>query len=257
MLSFLHKIDRYFSRVFYHIESQGFLWTLVTVCTLLVAFLPLMFLFDLTMFSNVYHTPSMVFQTNLYNNLLLYSHIAFSFPALMIGPWMFHSTLRQNNLKLHRFLGKIYVIGCAYGALTVYPLAVHNQVAPLAHIGFGSMAVIWFLTTYFAYMAARHKNWVTHRRWMMRSYAMTFAFVHVNLTFKFFLDYETMNPYTMRALQSMVSWQSNLLLVELYIAATSHQGQFLGWAGFKKNLTKRFNTLDRFYWKVPVPKAKA
>ena len=252
MNTFFKKLDQFV----YDATRQGLIWNCIVAATIVVSVIPIAFLVDFTFFSNTEHTPSMAFQTHLYNNLLLYSHIAFAYPALMIGPWMFNAQFRENNLSLHRFLGKFYVVGCTYGALTVYPLAVHNVVAPVAHIGFGSMAIIWFITTYFAYMAVRNKNLAAHRRWMMRSYAMTFAFVHVNLTFKAMMDYDTMNPYTMRTMQSMVSWQMNLLIVEIYLAATTHQGKFIGMERWGKNLRKPFNSLDRFYWRV-TPKAKA
>jgi len=41
--------------------------------------------------------------------------------------------------------------------------------------GFGSLAVLWFVTGVFAYRAARERRLDHHRAWMIRNYSLTFA----------------------------------------------------------------------------------
>lgn len=244
----LKYIDQTFDKLVKYASASGLIWSLLFLGTVLVFVVPLKYLLDFSFFSNTMHTPSMATPHNWINNLLLYSHIAFSFPAIMLGIWMFNTSFRENNLTLHRKLGQIYVIGCLMGGITVIPLALNNDSILAPKIGFTMMGSIWICLTYFGYTSAIHKNYAAHRRWMMRSYAVTYAFVHVNFTYPLILPYEALGPEGVKVFMSMISWMTNLFLVEIYLAATNHQGKFWGFKRWFKTLSSRYNKLDRFYW---------
>lgn len=181
------------------------------------------------------------------NKIMLVGHIITAVPPLVLGPFLFYRPLRDKRPAIHRLMGKIYVGMCLISALLVFPLALHNSPGTIAPLGFGVMTLVWFTTTFLAYGAAINKDFVAHRRWMIRSYAVTFAFVHVNLTYKLILPpYDTMSRDTIKALQSMASWQFNLLVMELYLCATSFAGRFVGWKKFGKNLIS-LSRDDRMY----------
>lgn len=89
---------------------------------------------------------------------------------------------------------------------------------------------------------------------MMRSYAMSFAFIHVNLTYHWIGVYQFMNDaVAIKVMQSMVSWQFNLLVIEFYLAATTFKGKFVGWKKWGKNIFS-WSPEDKFFFKPP-PKA--
>ena len=189
------------------------------------------------------------------NDLLLVTHIAAAVPCIVFGPFLFYRGLVQNNPRLHRKIGTYYVYGVFYSAVTVIPLAMSkNHILP--QTGFTVMAVVWFCVTWLGFMAARNKNFVTHRRWMMRSYAMSFAFVHVNLTYHLIGIYGFMDKVSIKVMQSMVSWQFNLLVVEFYLAATTFKGKFVGWKQWGKNLSW-WAKEDRFFLWPPKKAAEA
>lgn len=210
--------------------------------------IPLLHLSNPELYSN--HEAASAFFKSLpfANNMLLVIHIAAALPAIIVGPLLFHTGFRKNWLPWHKRLGKFYVFGCWISAVSVLPLAMANYAGLVAYIGFGCMACLWLITTYFAYTAIRNKDPVAHRRWMMRSYAMTFAFVHVNLTYPLFLPYGLLTTGGIKAFQSMVSWLFNLMVVELYLDGTNTAGRFLGWKKWLKNIFK-INKDDRFYFK--------
>src|SRR5579872_1753948 len=54
---------------------------------------------------------------------LLIPHTLCGITALLAGPLQFSSRLRQRHLKLHRVLGRIYIISVFIGALTGIGLA--------------------------------------------------------------------------------------------------------------------------------------
>lgn len=171
------------------------------------------------------------------NNILLWGHVFFAVPALLLGPWLFWSRFRTRFPAWHRNFGKVYVICCLISAATSLPLGLGNSVGVIPRVGFSMLAVCWFFFTYTAYLAARKRDFTAHRRWMMRSYACTYAFVNVKIyaLSMLFYGFET-ELWLLQTLQSCVSWTTNLLIVEIYLAATTFAGDYAGQKIFLKNL---------------------
>jgi uncharacterized membrane protein len=104
---------------------------------------------------------------------LLIPHILAGTFALLIGPINFSSRIRQRHLKLHRVLGRIYVISVFVGASTGVALAFGRPGFP----GTSGQAAAWIVCTTAAFITARNRQIIQHRQWMARSYAVTFTFV--------------------------------------------------------------------------------
>ena len=104
---------------------------------------------------------------------LLIPHTLAGIFALLIGPINFSSRIRQQHLKLHRVLGRIYVISVFIGAATGVALANGRPGFP----GTCGQAAAWVVCTTAAFLTARNRQIVQHRQWMIRSYAVTFTFV--------------------------------------------------------------------------------
>jgi uncharacterized membrane protein len=104
---------------------------------------------------------------------LLIPHTLSGVIALLIGPMQFSSRLRQRHLKLHRVLGRIYVISVLIGAATGVSLAAGRPGMP----GTSMQAAAWVVCTTAAFITARNRQIIQHRQWMARSYAVTFTFV--------------------------------------------------------------------------------
>lgn len=184
------------------------------------------------------------------NDILLVSHMMAALPCIIIGPFLFYRGLQKANPKLHRTLGKAYVYGVLYSAVTVIPLAM-SKANVIPQTGFTVMAVLWFCVTWLGFMAARNKDFIAHRRWMMRSYAMSFAFVHVNLTYHLIGVYDgALDPVSIKVMQSMVSWLFNLFVVEIYLSTTTFKGKFVGWTQLMKNIFW-WQSEDKFFLRPP------
>jgi uncharacterized membrane protein len=104
---------------------------------------------------------------------LLIPHTLAGIFALLIGPINFSSRIRQRHLKLHRVLGRIYVISVFVGAATGVALATGRPGFP----GTCGQAAAWIVCTTAAFITARNRQIIQHRQWMIRSYAVTFTFV--------------------------------------------------------------------------------
>ena len=104
---------------------------------------------------------------------LLIPHVLFGTIALLSGPLQFSSRFRESHMKLHRILGRVYVLSVFIGAFTGIALAVGRPGLP----GTSMQAAAWMVCTTAAFMTARNRQITQHRQWMARSYAVTFTFV--------------------------------------------------------------------------------
>jgi len=99
---------------------------------------------------------------------LLIPHTLSGVIALLAGPVQFSSRFRQRHLTLHRVLGRIYVISVFIGAVSAGRPGMPGTCV---------QAGAWVVCTTAAVIAARNRQIVRHRQWMVRSYAVTFTFV--------------------------------------------------------------------------------
>jgi uncharacterized membrane protein len=113
--------------------------------------------------------------------IILRAHIVTACLALMAGPCGFSKRLLRRNRKLHRTIGKVYVISVAVSCLTacfLVPNVTGGFVSKLAFVG---LIALWAMSTYLAYRRIRQKNVAAHRAWMIRSYSMTLANMTLHL----------------------------------------------------------------------------
>ena len=108
-------------------------------------------------------------------------HLAGAAVALAVGPFQLNSRLRMRFLSVHRWMGRSYVVGVLLGGLGGLMLATIAQTGLPARVGFGLLAVLWLTATAMAYRHIRARNQPAHRRWMTRSYALTFAAVMLRI----------------------------------------------------------------------------
>jgi uncharacterized membrane protein len=104
---------------------------------------------------------------------LLIPHTLAGIFALLAGPLQFSSRFRERHLKVHRVLGRLYVIAVFIGAFTGIALATGRPGLP----GTSMQAAAWIVCTTAAFITVRNRHIIQHRQWMARSYAVTFTFV--------------------------------------------------------------------------------
>ncbi|SCG72503.1 DUF2306 domain-containing protein [Micromonospora humi] len=109
---------------------------------------------------------------------LLVAHIVFGSVALLAGCFQVWPWFRRRWPAAHRWTGRAYLFG------GVFPAGVAVLgVAPLSSTGFVSqvgntvLAVLWLATAVAGYRTARRRRFAEHRRWMVRSFALTLSIV--------------------------------------------------------------------------------
>lgn len=105
------------------------------------------------------------------NKWWLVGHLLGGSLALIIGPFQFSTPFRNKFIKLHRNLGKVFIIAIILGALSALYMSVY--VAPQENISWSIslfvMAVVWLASVLMAYRAIRLKRIQQHKEWMIRA----------------------------------------------------------------------------------------
>ncbi|WP_433512656.1 DUF2306 domain-containing protein [Nonomuraea sp. CA-143628] len=107
---------------------------------------------------------------------VLVGHIFTAAVALVLGPLQFIPQVRARR-RIHRTLGRVYLLaGVLPSAVATIPVALWSG-RLMTQIGLTTAAVLWLITGGLAYRAARRRDFISHRNWMMRNYALTFLAV--------------------------------------------------------------------------------
>lgn len=166
--------------------------------------------------------------------LAFYLHIAFAGLALLVGPLQFVSRWRRRAPRLHRVLGRVYLVGVGVGALTGFVISTASSVAFLGFFGFGTLAVLWAWTGWKAYRAIRAGRVAEHQAWMIRCFALTYAAVTLRLWVGILVAVQT--PFagpdadpgvlfeTAYAPVAFLCWLPNIVVAEWLIARRNLPG---------------------------------
>jgi uncharacterized membrane protein len=143
----------------------------------------------------------------------IYWHVFPSLLALTLGPFQFWAVLRQGRPALHRFLGRVYLLGVLAGGVGGLYMAQFAFGGAPTRIGFALLASLWLLFAFLAYRAIRARDIRRHRAWMVRTFALTFAAVtlrlYLGLAFALGMSFEQFYPWL-----AWLSWVPNLLVAE-------------------------------------------
>jgi uncharacterized membrane protein len=101
-------------------------------------------------------------------------HASMSVLALLIGAAQLSKALRAARPRLHRWLGRIYVGLVIPSAASSLVLAPRVDTLGLPFI-MSLMGVLWLTFTIVGVVAIYRRDVAAHRRWMLRSYALTFG----------------------------------------------------------------------------------
>ena len=143
------------------------------------------------------------------------AHVGGGVTALILGP--FQLVTRQGFRRWwHRPAGKVYVLACLTGAVAGLWLALYTTAGPIATAGFGGLSVAWFMTTALGWREVMNGRIAQHRRWMIRSVALTYAAVTLRILIP--LGYMTgADPDDAYRAISFLCWIPNLLAAELWL----------------------------------------
>ncbi len=153
------------------IKSTAQVLALVGIVTLAVAFVFKYVLFYYR------HYDAASFDTYWPRRTWLFLHINGGTLALLMGPWQFWSGLRRRSMQVHRWTGRLFLLGVAAGVTGAVGMALTAVGVWAFEVALMGLATSWLVTTAFAYYTIRKGLVALHKEWMIRAYVVTFAFV--------------------------------------------------------------------------------
>lgn len=160
--------------------------------------------------------------------LAFYAHIVGGGLALVLGPLQFWRGLRTRHPRVHRWTGRSYLVAVGIAGLAGLVIAPVNDAGLVGLVGFGALGVLWLVTGWLGYRAIRRRDVASHRAWMMRNFALTYAAVTLRIWLPVLLlaqlpfttgelDFDAVfaNAY---AAVPFLCWLPNLVVAEWLIA---------------------------------------
>lgn len=195
-------------------------WVLVAVPSLLIGAYAV-----LLVASGFALVPEEVASNRFPSALGLRIHIVAAGIALITGPFQFLRPLRHRFPIVHRTLGRIYVVACLIGGLAGGSIALFSASGLVAGFGFLGLAIAFLTCTTLAWLAVRRKDYLTHQRWMIRSFSLAFAAVmlriYMPLSAVAGLDYADAYPVI-----AWLCWVPNLLVAQVLVRSARGRADF-------------------------------
>ncbi|MBD0778127.1 DUF2306 domain-containing protein [Maribacter sp. ANRC-HE7] len=153
---------------------------------------------------------------NTFWNIGFYGHIVFGGVALLIGWIQFSEKIRNTYMRLHRSIGKLYVVSVLVSGVCAGYISLYATGGWISTLGFMGLAIIWVLTTVNAYRAVRNKDMELHKGLMIYSYAATFAAVTLRIWLP--LLHFVFDDYVVAyRLVAWLCWVPNMVFAYLWI----------------------------------------
>jgi uncharacterized membrane protein len=145
-----------------------------------------------------------------------YAHTLGGAIAMFIGPFQFLGAVRRRYPRVHVWLGRTYLTSVALSALAGLYLSPDSNARNTLGIAFIALALAWLYTGWQAYATIRRRDVSTHRRWMIRNYALTYAAVTLRMEMPLLIILGV-SPQRSLDIIGWACWVPNLIIVEMWM----------------------------------------
>lgn len=155
---------------------------------------------------------------NFYWKTAFYIHVFSAVFTLFAGFTQFSNFILTEQKYWHKLIGKIYVVLILF---VNFPsgmvLAIcANGLLP-SKIAFVILDCLWFLFTLKAYLAIRKGKIESHKKYMMRSFALTFSAITFRLWKIILLNLTSLDEATIYMVDAWLGFVPNLIFIEFII----------------------------------------
>lgn len=144
-------------------------------------------------------------------------HIILSLLALLSGPIAFLKSSRKKKAVVHKLSGRIYVLSILLNIVPALYVSFFATGGWISIIGFICLNAVWSGTTFLAYKKIRERRVIEHRKWMIRSYAVTLANTSIYILTLIFTSPFGLDYIPSYQIAVWLGWIINLLLAEAIV----------------------------------------
>jgi uncharacterized membrane protein len=152
------------------------------------------------------------------------AHVVSGGLALLLSPLQLSARLRARVPRLHRVNGRVVLTAILIAGTAGFLLSWFNFAGAIGTAGFGALAVLWVSCALLGLRAILRGDVPAHRRWMLRTFAFTYAAVTLRLWLLVLIPVlgDFRSAYV---LVPFLCWVPNLVLVELLIRRRPREGR--------------------------------
>jgi Predicted membrane protein (DUF2306) len=147
-----------------------------------------------------------------------YVHVFSSLFALLAGFTQFSRTIRQRYARIHRWVGRVYVLDIL---LMTGPagllMSLYANGGITSRLAFLTLSILWWYFTYKAWRAALAKEFAQHRAYMLRSFALTLSAITLRIWKLGMAHYLELPPMDIYRMVAWLGFVPNLMLIEYYL----------------------------------------
>jgi hypothetical protein len=118
--------------------------------------------------------------------------------------------------RRHKYVGRVYGIAVLVSGVAGLWIAPWAEGGWMGRMGFGTLAVVWLAVTGWGVWAAWARDFAAHRRWMVRSFALTCAGITLRIQLGVCLgagyEFGVVYPWI-----AWACWVPNLILAEAWL----------------------------------------
>jgi len=189
---------------------------IITSFAILIGLYPVAYYIQERTFGLLASKPDWLLE-NLAWNIFFYIHIILGGLVLMVGWSQFVPYFRKHYFSVHRAIGKFYYIGVMFSGFAGLYIAFFATGGKISQYGFFCLAIAWLYCTRRAFQCIINKEIYEHQKWMIRSYALTFAAVTLRLWLPLLIGILGLSFIEAYKIIAWLSWIPNILVAELII----------------------------------------
>jgi hypothetical protein len=144
-------------------------------------------------------------------------HVGGGAVALVLGIIQMIGLRRRPPPTWHRALGSLYVLSVFASVAGVAAIVAYSFGPPINAVGFGLLGLAWAITTGCGLVCALQGRGAAHRRWMIRSFALTLAAVSLRLQLGILQLHPDISYNLAYSIVAWSSWLPNLLIAQHFI----------------------------------------
>jgi len=150
--------------------------------------------------------------------LAFFVHVYASVWVLLAGFTQFSENIRDFYPRLHRAFGYVYVtdvllITGPAGLL----MGFYANGGLTSKVAFVTLAILWMTCTAIAFVKAKNGDFVAHRNWMIRSYALTLSAIMLRAWKYAITNTVELPPMDVYRTVAWLGWVPNIILAEFLI----------------------------------------
>jgi uncharacterized membrane protein len=156
-----------------------------------------------------------------------FAFVVHVYPTLLVLPAgfiQFNGYVRKYYKKLHRYVGWVYIIVIlGLASPSGFWMGIYANGGLSSQIAFCILAIFWFYTTLQALLRIPKRDFIAHRNFMIRSFALTLSALTLRLWKTIFVYLFHPHPMDVYRLVAWLGWVLNIIIAELIILKLTKQ----------------------------------